>query len=203
MRLIIAEYVKEFSSIFPEQKDTLPWLLPPILPRVLAEMIPPLGDSYTVKNGIAIHRTATVEKGAVLKAPVIISENCFVGSHAYLRGGVYLGSGTTIGTGCEVTRSIILHDSAVAHFNFVGDSIIGSYVNFEAGAVVANHYNERKDKQIRVVLQGKAVNTRVVKFGALVGDNCKIGANAVLSPGTILARNTVVKRLELVEQFTL
>jgi len=31
-------------------------------------------------------------------------------------------------------------------------------------------------------------------------DNSKIGANAVLSPGTLLAKNTIVKRLELVDQ---
>jgi tetrahydrodipicolinate N-succinyltransferase len=34
----------------------------------------------------------------------------------------------------------------------------------------------------------------------LVVDNSKIGANAVLSPGTILEKNSIVKRLELIEQ---
>lgn len=38
------------------------------------------------------------------------------------------------------------------------------------------------------------------KFGSLVGDECRIGANAVLSPGTLLTPKTVVRRLELVEQ---
>jgi hypothetical protein len=40
----------------------------------------------------------------------------------------------------------------------------------------------------------------VTKFGALVGDHSKIGANAVLSPGSILKPESVVKRLELIEQ---
>jgi len=34
----------------------------------------------------------------------------------------------------------------------------------------------------------------------LIGDHSRIGANAVLSPGTILAPHTVVARLELVDQ---
>ncbi|MBO5563850.1 MAG: hypothetical protein J5939_09090 [Bacteroidales bacterium] len=38
------------------------------------------------------------------------------------------------------------------------------------------------------------------KFGSLVGDGCRIGANAVLSPGTILPPKTIVKRLQLIEQ---
>ena len=197
---MIGNYIEGFFSIFAAQKDSLPWLIPQDLPGIIEKMTTQLDDSYTVRDGIAIHYTATVEKGVVLKAPVIISENCFIGANAYLRGGVYLGKGSTIGTSCEVKTSIIMQDSAVAHFNFVGDSIIGSNVNFEAGSIVANHYNERKDKQIRVMLHGKVIDTGVKKFGALVGDNCKIGANAVLSPGTILTPGTVVKRLELVEQ---
>ncbi|MFZ5789309.1 MAG: hypothetical protein ACOY3L_01285 [Pseudomonadota bacterium] len=33
-----------------------------------------------------------------------------------------------------------------------------------------------------------------------MGDRCRIGANAVLSPGTILAPDSVVGRLTLVDQ---
>ena len=102
--------------------------------------------------------------------------------------------------GVEVKSSIIFDNSSVAHFNFIGDSIIGSNVNFEAGSITANHFNERKDKEIFVKINEEIINTKIEKFGALVGDFSKIGANAVLTPGTILMKNTVVKRLELIEQ---
>ncbi len=36
--------------------------------------------------------------------------------------------------------------------------------------------------------------------GKPVGDGCRIGANAVLSPGTLLMPKTIVRRLELIEQ---
>ena len=198
---MINSYIEGFFSVFTTQRDSLPWLIPLSLSAILEEMIIKLDNSYTVKDGIAVHHTATVEIGVVLKAPVIVSEGCFIGANAYLRGGVYLGNGSTVGTSCEVKASIIMQNSSVAHFNFIGDSIIGSNVNLEAGSIVANHFNERSDKQIRVMLNGKAIDTGVKKFGALVDDNFKIGANAVLSPGTILAKNTVVKHMELVEQF--
>src|SRR5690606_7722925 len=99
-----------------------------------------------------------------------------------------------------IKSSLIFSHSAIAHFNFIGDSIIGHGVNFEAGAVIANHYNERKDKMIRIKHNEAIIETGVVKFGALAGDDSRIGANAVLSPGTILLPGSVVKRLELVEQ---
>jgi bifunctional N-acetylglucosamine-1-phosphate-uridyltransferase/glucosamine-1-phosphate-acetyltransferase GlmU-like protein len=130
----------------------------------------------------------------------LISANCFVAAHAYLRGGVILSENCTIGPGSEIKSSIIGRNSALAHFNFVGDSMIGSEVNFEAGAVIANHFNERKDKTIFIKCGAKIYKLPVQKFGALIGDRCRIGANAVLSPGTILDRETVVKRLALIEQ---
>jgi acetyltransferase-like isoleucine patch superfamily enzyme len=51
-----------------------------------------------------------------------------------------------------------------------------------------------------VLVAGKAVATGLVKFGAVVGDRCRIGANAVTSPGTLLPPGTVVPRLALVDQ---
>ncbi len=43
--------------------------------------------------------------------------------------------------------------------------------------------------------------TGTLKFGALIGDGCRIGANAVLAPGTILETDTVIPRLALVDQW--
>ncbi|MBK5278418.1 MAG: LpxA family transferase, partial [Bacteroidia bacterium] len=88
----------------------------------------------------------------------------------------------------------------LAHFNFIGDSIVGSNINFEAGSITANHFNERESKNISVLMNGQRVDTKQQKFGALVGDGSKIGANAVLSPGTILEPSSIVRRLELVDQ---
>jgi bifunctional N-acetylglucosamine-1-phosphate-uridyltransferase/glucosamine-1-phosphate-acetyltransferase GlmU-like protein len=127
-------------------------------------------------------------------------ENCFVGAHSYFREGVYLGESVKVGASCEIKSSFIGARSSIAHFNYIGNSIIGQDVNFEAGSIAANHYNERISKRIRVKYRSEIIDTASEKFGALVGDHARIGANAVLSPGTILEKNSIVKRLELVEQ---
>jgi len=49
-------------------------------------------------------------------------------------------------------------------------------------------------------MKGKSVNTGVSKFGSLVGDNAEIGANAVLSPVTLLHKGATVQRLKLIDQ---
>ena len=192
-----SNYIARFQDYF---DDDLPWLIIQNLESIIFEKIKLLSNDFEINNGIAIHKTAVVEKNAILKAPLIIEENCFVAANACLRNGVFLSKNVKIGMGVEIKSSIILNNSAVAHFNFIGDSIIGENVNFEAGSITANHFNERENKEIFVKIDDNVINTKVVKFGSLVGDYSKIGANAVLSPGTILKKNSVVKRLELIEQ---
>ncbi|SDL43457.1 DapH/DapD/GlmU-related protein [Kriegella aquimaris] len=196
--------ITKFFSNFPMTTETLeqkkPWEITSEVRNLVEKAIAELDDNYAIDNGIAVHKTAIIEPGVTLKSPVIVSENCFIGANAYFREGVFLDKNVRIGPGCEIKSTIICSNTAIAHFNYIGNSIIGQDVNFEAGAIAANHYNERKSKDIRVKFKGKIINTGVSKFGALVGDGSKIGANAVLSPGTLLEKNTTVKRLELVEQ---
>ncbi|GAA3578075.1 DapH/DapD/GlmU-related protein [Snuella lapsa] len=178
----------------------VPWEITTRLKDIVMEIIPKLEADFEVKNGVAIHRSAKVERGVTFKGPVIVMDNCHIGAHAYFREGVILGASVKIGPSSEIKSSLICSKSAIAHLNYIGNSMVGSYVNFEAGSIAANHYNEREDKQIKLMLEGNIIETGVRKFGSLVGDGSKIGANAVLSPGTVLKKGTVVRRLELIEQ---
>ncbi|HEY9047460.1 MAG TPA: DapH/DapD/GlmU-related protein [Ohtaekwangia sp.] len=193
-------YIPSFYSLFPELKSLLPWEITAQAPALIQEKIKTLSSDYIIRDAVAIHKDARVEEHVIIKSPAIISAGCFIGAHAYIRGGVFLGEGASIGPGCEIKSSFIMPRAALAHFNFAGDSIVGSQVNMEAGSIIANHYNERADKTIKVLINNKEYITTSTKFGALVGDGTRIGANAVLSPGTILLPNAIVKRLELIEQ---
>ncbi|AGE24876.1 transferase [Pseudomonas poae RE*1-1-14] len=74
-------------------------------------------------------------------------------------------------------------------------------VNIEAGAIIANYRNELNGAQIKIRYLDKVIETGVNTFGALVGDGCKIGANAVIDPGALLRPDTHVPRLGLIDQF--
>ncbi len=195
----IENYISKFYELFPQEN---PWKIVQNLDEIILNEIKNLDENFEINNGIAIHKTAVVENNVTIKSPAIIGENCFLGANSYLRNGIYLDQNVKIGTCCEVKTSIIFENSAIAHFNYIGDSIIGKNVNFEAGSITANHYNERNNKRILVKIKTKIIDTNIEKFGALVGDDCKIGANAVLSPGTILEKKSIVKRLELIEQIS-
>lgn len=196
----IEEFIKGFSETLPAFKNASPWEVTKQLPAIVCEYISKLNNEYDINDGIAIHRSAIIQQGVLLSAPLIIGPHCMIGANACLRAGVFLTGSVTIGTGCEIKTSIIFSQSAIAHFNFIGDSIIGNRVNFEAGSITANCFNERPNKQIDVYYNSAVINTGSEKFGSLVGDDSKIGANAVLSPGTLLVPGSVVKRMELIEQ---
>ncbi|MCF5686796.1 DapH/DapD/GlmU-related protein [Pseudomonas sp. PA-1-3F] len=177
------------------------WLIAQDCENQVLGLLSRLGAGYRRHGNCAIHETATVEEGAVLKGPIIIGEGSFVATGAYLRGGVYLGKNCIVGPSCELKSSFMLAASKLAHFNFVGDSLIGEGVNIEAGAIIANYRNELDGAAIKIRYADDVIETGVNKFGALVGDGCKIGANAVIAPGAILEPNSRVPRLGLIDQF--
>jgi len=196
----ISDYIERFRILFPTLNAEAPWHITAHLGEIIMERMSQLGPGFKISDNVAIHESVAIGSHATIKGPAIISANCFVGSHAYLRGGVFLDEKVSIGPACEVKTSLLFNRAALGHFNFVGDSIVGAHVNLEAGAIIANHYNERADKTIRAILEETIYEADVEKFGALVGDRTKIGANAVLSPGTILKPDTIVRRLQLIEQ---
>ena len=192
----LTDYIAHFSqSALAPWADLTPWALvtqaPAVVRRLLAELP---ADEYLIRDDIAIHRTATVEPGALLKPPLIIGAHCFIASGALLRGGCWLDEGCIIGPGAELKTSFVFSASKLAHFNFVGDSVLGHGINLEAGSIVANYRNERDDKDVQVRVDGALQRTGCDKFGALLGDQCRIGANAVLAPGAVLKPASVVGR---------
>jgi NDP-sugar pyrophosphorylase family protein len=198
--ITIKDFTEGNEELFGDLLNQAPWLITGRIKEILNALLQSTPEEYKIQNNIAIHFSSIIEEGAVIKGPAWISEGCFIGSGSYLREGVFLAKNVSIGPGCEIKSSILFAGTRLAHFNYIGDSIIGCDVNFEAGAVIANHYNERKNKNISVICNSKSINTEVQKFGAMIGDYCSIGANAVLSPGTLLGKNFIVKRLELIEQ---
>jgi NDP-sugar pyrophosphorylase family protein len=200
MDVDIAEFVAAWSSSPFFRADVAPWELTGAAPEVLERAIRMAGPEYQVRGTIAVHASATVEDGAIVKGPALIGPRALIAASAYLRGGVFLGEDCIVGPACEVKTTFVFSCSKIAHLSFVGDSIIGSEVNIEAGAIVANYRNEMDDKRIRIVRDGRTIETGVEKFGALIGDGTKIGANSTIAPGALLPPRSRLPRLSRTDQ---
>lgn len=160
--------------------------------EVLPKLAPFIkSQTASEQKNIFIGEGTIIEEGALIKGPALIGRNCFIGHGAYLRENCLLGDNVRIGHGAEVKNSLVLSGSTIAHLNYVGDSIIGNNVNFGGGAIVANFRLDGQSVKIKVK-DGVAIDTGLLKLGAVVGDNGKVGVNAVLNPGTILGKNCLV-----------
>lgn len=135
-----------------------------------------------LKGDILVAKNAVIESGVYIHGPVIIGEGCQIRSGAYLRGQVILGKGSVVGHGTEIKNSIFLNGVRAAHFNYVGDSILGESVNLGAGSVLANFRFDGGEIKI------KGERTQLNKLGAILGDRVQIGCNSVIAPGTLVKK---------------
>jgi len=143
----------------------------------------------TVEEGVSLSGTVIVGKGSVIKSgtyiegPCIIGKDCRIGPHAFIRGSTSIGDGCHIGHCSELKNSIIMAGTKVPHFNYIGDSVIGSGCNFGAGTKGANLRHDHAN--VRVC----GNDTRRKKFGAVIGDNVQFGINCSINVGAMIGSN--------------
>lgn len=135
---------------------------------------------------ISIGKGTVLEPGCYIKGPALIGKNCQIRHGAYIRGNVILEEGSVVGHSTEVKHSILLPRAHAAHFNYVGDSVLGIDSNLGAGVVCANFRLDQRE--VKVFLNGKTINTGLRKLGLILGDEGQLGCNSVTSPGTLIGK---------------
>lgn len=141
-----------------------------------------VGRGATILQGVILRGNTVIGENCVI-GPNCIIENCEVGSgtvlnsvQAYdsviednvkigpfvqIRPGSRICRGVKIGDFVEVKNSVIGENTAVAHLTYVGDSDVGSGVNFGCGVVTVNYDGEKK-------------------YRTTIGDDAFIGCNTNL-----------------------
>ncbi|HEY3860347.1 MAG TPA: DapH/DapD/GlmU-related protein [Verrucomicrobiae bacterium] len=147
------------------------------------------GTAY-IGEQVSIGEGTLLEDGVMIVGPAMIGRNCQIRHNAYIRQNVIIGDDCVVGNATEVKNSILFNKAQAPHFNYVGDSILGFKAHIGAGVKISNF--KVFPGNIMVEIDGKPFDTGLRKFGALLGDLCEIGCNAVLSPGSIVGRESVV-----------
>jgi UDP-N-acetylglucosamine diphosphorylase / glucose-1-phosphate thymidylyltransferase / UDP-N-acetylgalactosamine diphosphorylase / glucosamine-1-phosphate N-acetyltransferase / galactosamine-1-phosphate N-acetyltransferase len=131
-----------------------------------------------------------IEDGAMIKGPAWIGRNCEIRHGAYVRENAIIGDGCVVGNACELKNALLFNEAVVPHFSYVGDSILGWKAHLGAGVKISNV--KLVPGNVLVESDGRQIDTGLKKFGALIGDESEVGCNAVLNPGSILGRGSVV-----------
>ena len=174
-----------------------PWQALAGIQELILALGPQLGEAYTeVAPSVWVHQTAQVAPTAYLGAPCIIGANTEVRHCAFIRGAALVGDGCVVGNSVELKNVILFDGVQVPHYNYVGDSILGYKSHMGAGSVTSNI---KSDQTPVVVRNGEeAMETGLIKFGAMVGDHVEVGCNSVLNPGTVVGRNSNIYPLSCV-----
>ena len=138
----------------------------------------------------------TIAKTATLNGPLIIDEGTEVRPGAFIRGKVIVGKDCVVGNSTELKNVVLFNTVQVPHYNYVGDSILGTHSHMGAGSITSN---VKSDKTLVVVKDGEEkIETGLKKFGAMLGDYVEVGCGSVLNPGTVIGRNVNIYPLSSV-----
>ena len=151
-----------------------------------------------IEGDVFIDEGCIIEEGAFIRGPAWIGKGCEIRSHCYIRGGLLAGSGVVLGHASEFKHCILLERAQAPHFNYVGDSVLGHHAHIGAGVILSNFRLDGKPIRAKCLDSREKFETELTKFGALIGDNCEIGCNSVLNPGTILGERSIVMPMSLV-----
>jgi len=148
-----------------------------------------ISERAQVEGNLWIRRGTRIFEGACIRGPCYIGSNSLIGNNSLVRDYSSIGNNCVAGFSTEIKHSLI-GDDCWFHSNYIGDSIISDNCLFGAGTITANFRFDEKSVKLRI--EGEEVNSGTDKLGAIVGDNCKTGINACLSPGVRIGPHSIV-----------
>jgi len=154
-------------------------------------------ENILVGEGSVIMPTAVIDAE---EGPVVIGKNvkifpnvtiigpAFIGDGSVLKIGAKIYENTSIGEVCkvggEIDASIVHSYSNKQHEGFLGHSYIGSWVNL--GALTTNSDLKNNYGNVKVVINGKSIDTGSMFVGLTVGDHSKSGIGTLFNTGTVV-----------------
>ncbi len=143
-------------------------------------------------HGVEVLPSAVIDAS---KGPVYIGDYTGVDAHAAVYGPCYVGpnckvlagkiSASSVGHTCrvggEIEESVFQSYVNKYHAGFIGHSYVDCWVNF--GAMTTNSDLKNNYSNIRVNVNGQAIDTGSIKVGSFIGAHTKFGIGTLLNTG--------------------
>ena len=201
----LSEYMRDnhFEMVVDEEwrPCSYPWQLldanKELIEKIGGRIDGKVADDVDIVGDVIIEEEAVVKSGTVIEGPAIIKEGSIIGPNTHIRSGSFIGKNVEV-KNSEIKNSILMENSAVPHFNYVGDSVIGKKANLGAGTKIANVRND--DQKISFDVGGELMDTGRKKLGAVIGSETRIGVNCSIKPGRKIGYRAGIDCHEKVEQ---
>lgn len=166
------------------------------LKQILSKKLKQLGSKHPVnvqyvsidetKGAVHVEDGAIIEPHVHLIGPCLIESGATVRAHAYVRENTWMMQHSLLGHSSESKHTLFLPGAKAPHFNYVGDSVLGSNVNLGAGVKLSNLRHD--GATVAIWIDDERRSTGIRKFGAIIGDGSQLGCNTVTNPGTVLGQ---------------
>ena len=177
---------------------TYPWEVLADIEDFIMKLGPtlPKDEFNQIEDNIWVHKTVKIAPTASLTGPLIVDADTEIRPSAFVRGKAIVGKNCVVGNSTELKNVVLFNTVQVPHYNYVGDSILGTHSHMGAGSITSN---VKSDKKL-ITIKGPDgnIDTGIKKIGAFLGDNVEIGCGSVLNPGTIIGRNSNIYPLSSV-----
>ncbi|MSR17953.1 MAG: hypothetical protein EXS00_02105 [Phycisphaerales bacterium] len=146
---------------------------------------------------VLIEQGASVEAGAVICGPASIGKGSVVSPRAIIRPGTSVGPHCKVGG--EISNTVFQGYSNKAHDGYLGDALVGEWVNLGAGTLNSNLLNTYGEVVMRLRSSGSIERTGRQFMGCLIGDHVKtaigtrIMTGAAVGTGSMYAASTAIK----------
>ena len=136
------------------------------------------------KNGpVYISRRAEIMEGTLIRGPLYLGEQSVIKMGARIYGATTFGPGCKIGG--EVNNCIVFGNSNKAHDGFIGNAVIGEWVNMGANTNCSNLKNNYASVRVWSYAEEEFIETGLQFCGLMMGDYSKCGISSMFNTGTM------------------
>jgi UDP-N-acetylglucosamine diphosphorylase/glucosamine-1-phosphate N-acetyltransferase len=162
-------------------------------------------------NGAILQRMeartgGTIEDGVALKGQVTVGEDTVIHSGSYIQGPAVIGKGCEIGPNVTIMPATSIGDNVVvSSFTEIRNSVIGDDVSIGAGSLINDSVIDKgcaiKGRFTAASGQSEVrINDEIPQesVGAMIGEDCAIGAGVVTQPGVIIGNYTQIQMMKII-----
>ncbi len=144
----------------------------------------------TVRGPVIIDDGASIKGCSYIEGPAYIGRDTVIGPNSYIRPFTTIMDKAHIGFSVEVKESIVMENTHAAHLTYIGDSILAENINLGAGTLIANLRLD--DKTVKLLIDGRKIDSGRIKMGAIIGGYTKTGVNVLIMPGVKIGSYSII-----------
>ncbi|MFH1638962.1 MAG: bifunctional sugar-1-phosphate nucleotidylyltransferase/acetyltransferase [Chloroflexota bacterium] len=169
-----------------------PWDLLSLNDSILSQLPHKLAGTVesgaTIKPPVSIGKNTIIRSGSFITGPVVIGNNCDIGPHVSIQPATSIGDNVSISPLCHIRNSVISNDVSIGPGCIIQDSVI------DRGSDITGRFTAISGTaDIKVDDEYHQVN-----IGAMLGEDCTLGAGVVAQPGVIVGNLCRIQALKLI-----